>query len=191
MTKLHAVHEALTAIHNGAPQAKVGVTPKFERAAIVDCPCGHTYWLRDRGLADRTCCPVCQRTVPNAAAVIRQHWDAHANHVFELAATRVEARLGIKRLTDREFASMVTAFREWAKERIAADADAFRTRYEAADPALISEFVSTFTAQNDPLAHAPARTAGDPPLDDATRETAILLYSRVSRLRSVPNSVDH
>jgi len=80
----------------------------------------------------------------NADEVVRHHWDNHAATVFNTLAEQVETALGAERLTERQFNSMVNAFRGWSREQMQTD-PRFRQRYESADPALLAAFVKDFT----------------------------------------------
>jgi len=88
------------------------------------------------------------RALENGSAagdVVRNHWDNHAARVFDAVASQIETALGIDgQMSDRQYAGMVNSFRGWARDRIQVDPK-FQQRYEAADPALLSEFVKEFT----------------------------------------------
>jgi len=114
---------------------------------LLTCECGHALRVNARVVPERLICPRCQRRLNQLVARVKQHWAAHAALVFGMIATGVERALGLeRRLTEREFHTVVTAFRGWSKARLttAASLAEFRARYEAADPVLFDEFVRLF-----------------------------------------------
>src|SRR5262245_61993657 len=111
---------------------------------IVTCACGKQLRLTDRRLAHRCRCRNCARMVPDGNGIVRQYWDEHAVYVFALVTKGLERELLID-LPSSEVGVLIDAFRLWSKDRIAADPK-FQARYEAADAALLDEFVRYYTS---------------------------------------------
>lgn len=77
----------------------------------------------------------------NMAAATTHHWDAHAQRTLRNLETNFLDVLGTDQLTENQRQNLHASFMAMSRR----DPEGFRRRYEAEDPALITEFIKEWT----------------------------------------------